>query len=51
MPEDYRSAGVDIGSGEDAVRRIAPHVRSTSRQEVLGDDGGLGGLVDIGRSG
>ncbi len=51
MPEDYRSAGVDIGAGEDAVRRIAPHVRSTYRPEVIGDIGGFGGLFDIGRSG
>ncbi len=37
MAEDYRSAGVDIDAGEDAVRRIVPHVRSTYRPEVIGD--------------
>jgi len=51
MAEDYRSAGVDIVAGEDAVRRIVPHVRSTYRPEVIGDIGGFGGLFDIGRSG
>ncbi|MEE1564067.1 MAG: phosphoribosylformylglycinamidine cyclo-ligase, partial [Acidimicrobiales bacterium] len=51
MAEDYRSAGVDIDAGEDAVRRIVPHVRSTYRPEVIGDIGGFGGLFDIGRSG
>ncbi len=51
MAEDYRSAGVDLDAGEDAVRRIIPHVRSTYRPEVVGDIGGFGGLFDIGRSG
>jgi phosphoribosylformylglycinamidine cyclo-ligase len=51
VAEDYRSAGVDIDAGEDAVRRIVPHVRSTYRPEVIGDIGGFGGLFDIGRSG
>jgi phosphoribosylformylglycinamidine cyclo-ligase len=40
----YRSAGVDIGAGEEAVRRIAGHVETTRRPEVLGGLGGFGGL-------
>ena len=51
MAEDYRSAGVDIDAGEEAVRRIVPHVRSTHRTGVLGDIGGFGGLFDLGATG
>lgn len=40
----YREAGVDIQQGDEFVRRIGPIVRSTFRQEVLGDIGGFGGL-------
>ncbi len=40
----YAAAGVDITAGEDAVRRIKEHVRSTYRPEVIGDIGGFGGL-------
>jgi phosphoribosylformylglycinamidine cyclo-ligase len=40
----YAEAGVDITAGEDAVRRIKQHVRSTYRPEVIGDIGGFGGL-------
>jgi phosphoribosylformylglycinamidine cyclo-ligase len=51
MGETYRSAGVDIDAGEQAVARIKPIVRSTYRPEVLGDIGGFGGLFafDTGR--
>ncbi len=49
MPEKkpfltYAEAGVDIAAGEEAVRRIKSHVRSTFRPEVIGDIGGFGGL-------
>src|SRR5437899_3813443 len=44
MPETYRSAGVDIAAGEEAVERIKARVRSTFRPEVIGDIGGFGGL-------
>jgi len=40
----YAEAGVDITAGEDAVKRIKEHVRSTYRPEVIGDIGGFGGL-------
>jgi phosphoribosylformylglycinamidine cyclo-ligase len=43
-PLTYADAGVDITAGEDAVRRIKEHVRSTYRPEVIGDIGGFGGL-------
>ena len=43
----YRDAGVDIDAGDEAVRRLRPHVRSTHRAEVLSDIGGFGGLVAL----
>ncbi len=43
----YESAGVDIGAGEEAVRRIKDSVRSTFRPEVIGDIGGFGGLFQF----
>ena len=49
--ENYRTAGVNLDAGEEAVRRIGPLVRGTYRPEVVGDIGGFGGLFDIGRSG
>ena len=42
MGETYAGAGVDIEAGDEAVRRIAPVVRSTFRPEVLADIGGFG---------
>lgn len=44
---DYRSAGVDIGAGNRAVKLIAPLARSTFRPEVLGDIGGFGGFCRL----
>ncbi|HMK13340.1 MAG TPA: phosphoribosylformylglycinamidine cyclo-ligase [Acidimicrobiales bacterium] len=48
---DYRTAGVDIDAGEEAVRRIKPLVASTVRPEVIGGIGGFGALfaLDKGR--
>jgi phosphoribosylformylglycinamidine cyclo-ligase len=43
----YAAAGVDIGAGEEAVRRIKDAVRSTFRPEVIGDIGGFGGLFQF----
>jgi phosphoribosylformylglycinamidine cyclo-ligase len=51
VTESYRDAGVDIDAGEEAVRRIGPHVQSTYRPGVIGDIGGFGGLFDLARSG
>ena len=51
MGETYRSAGVDIAAGEEAVRRIKERVRSTFRPEAIGDIGGFGGLFDFSRHG
>ena len=47
QPLTYAGAGVDIAAGEEAVRRIRDHVRSTFRPEVIGDIGGFGGLFAL----
>jgi phosphoribosylformylglycinamidine cyclo-ligase len=43
----YKDAGVDIDAGNEAVRRMRSHVRSTFRPEVLTDIGGFGGLFAL----
>jgi phosphoribosylformylglycinamidine cyclo-ligase len=44
VSDRYRDAGVDLDAADETVSRIAGHVRSTYRPEVLGDIGGFGGL-------
>jgi phosphoribosylformylglycinamidine cyclo-ligase len=46
-PLTYRDAGVDIEAGDEAVRRLTPHARSTSRPEVLGGIGAFASFVKI----
>ncbi|MDY8109845.1 phosphoribosylformylglycinamidine cyclo-ligase [Fulvimarina sp. 2208YS6-2-32] len=46
-PLTYRDAGVDIDAGNELVRRIKPHVRSTRRPGADGEIGGFGGLFDL----
>src|SRR4051794_41298214 len=48
MGETYEEAGVSITAGEEAVERIKAKVRSTFRPEVIGDIGGVGGVVGFG---
>jgi phosphoribosylformylglycinamidine cyclo-ligase len=43
----YKDAGVDIDAGNEAVRLMRGHVRSTFRPEVLTDIGGFGGLFAL----
>ena len=43
-PVDYRSAGVDIDAGNEAVRRIRALARGTFTAGVLSDIGSFGGL-------
>src|SRR5262245_34714244 len=43
----YKESGVDLEAADETVARIAGHVRSTRRPEVLGDIGGFGGLVSV----
>ncbi|SFE25827.1 phosphoribosylformylglycinamidine cyclo-ligase [Lentibacillus persicus] len=47
MENIYKSAGVDVEKGYDAVERIKKHIAATARQEVLGDIGGFGGLFEL----
>src|SRR6266704_1595849 len=46
-PLTYRSAGVDIGAGDEAVRRIKRLAASTQRSEVLGGIGAFAAFVTI----
>ena len=46
-PLTYRSAGVDIGAGDEAVRRIAALAASTKRPEVLGGIGAFASFVSL----
>ncbi len=43
----YKDAGVDIDAGNEAVRLMRNHVRSTFRPGVLADIGGFGGLFAL----
>src|SRR5688572_23233272 len=44
---DYKSAGVNIDAGNDAVRRIRALARSTFTPGVLSDIGSFGGLFRL----
>ncbi len=46
-PLRYSDAGVDIGAGEEAVRRIKSHVRTTFGPHVLTELGSFGGVCAI----
>jgi phosphoribosylformylglycinamidine cyclo-ligase len=46
---DYRSAGVDIGAGNEAVRRIRRLAKSTFTPGVLSEIGSFGGLFRLDR--
>ena len=44
---DYKSAGVDIEAGNEAVRRIKQHVAATHSAAVLGNVGAFGSLFSL----
>jgi phosphoribosylformylglycinamidine cyclo-ligase len=47
VPRTYAAAGVDLAGADEAVRRLAPHARSTFRPEVLSDIGSFGALTRV----
>lgn len=47
MGIDYRSAGVDISAGDEAVKRIKSKVRTTFSENVLSDIGLFGAFFQI----
>lgn len=48
MSDLYAQAGVNIETGNEVVKRIKNHVRSTHTNNVITDIGHFGGLFDIG---
>ena len=44
MAIDYKSAGVDVEAGYEAVRLMKEYVKTTYNDSVLGDLGSFGGL-------
>ncbi len=46
MAVTYKDAGVDIDAGNEAVKRIKGHVKSTFTKDVLLDVGAFGGCID-----
>jgi len=48
MASAYKSAGVDIEAGYEAVARMKKHILKTMRPGVMGAVGGFGGLFDLG---
>src|SRR3990167_490994 len=47
MKFDYKTSGVDIDAGNEAVARIKGAVRNTYSKNVLADLGAFGGMYDI----
>lgn len=47
MTIDYKSAGVDIAAGNEAVKRIQSAVQSTFSKAVLTDIGAFGAMYDL----
>ena len=43
----YKDAGVDINTGNELVKRIKPHIKRTTRPEVIGGLGGFGALCAL----
>jgi len=47
MSDIYKSAGVDVHAGYEAVELMKKHIKRTNRQEVIGGVGAFAGLFDL----
>ncbi|MBF0779782.1 MULTISPECIES: phosphoribosylformylglycinamidine cyclo-ligase [unclassified Granulicatella] len=47
MSNAYKSAGVDVHAGYEAVERMKKHVQKTNRPGIMGALGGFGGVFDL----
>jgi len=47
MSDQYKSAGVDLHAGYEAVSRMKRHIAKTKIPGVIGELGGFGGLFDL----
>lgn len=47
MSDSYKTAGVDVEKGYEAVERMKKHIAKTARPEVLGGIGAFAGLFDL----
>src|SRR5699024_12537612 len=47
MSDLYKSAGVDVENGYEAVERMKKHIAKTKRPEVTGDVGAFAGLFEL----
>lgn len=47
MSDAYKSSGVDVHAGYEAVERMKKHVARTKRAGVMGGLGGFGGVFDL----
>lgn len=45
--ESYKSSGVDITAGYEAVKLMKEHIARTKRKEVLDEVGGFGGMFEL----
>ena len=48
MAIDYKSAGVDVEAGYEAVKLMKQYVKKTYNDNVLGDLGSFGGFYALG---
>ena len=51
MSEQYKSAGVDLHAGYEAVSRMKSHIARTKIPGAIGELGGFGGLFDLSSEG
>ncbi len=47
MSDIYKSAGVDVHAGYEAVDLMKKHIKRTNRKEVIGGVGAFAGLFDL----